>query len=330
MAKQNRYLEAFKESFNVVGLAGAAALSAALLNPLPLLVGLVAEAAYLVFVPDSRWYESRLDARFDADIKARRDRLKREVLPQLRPVWQARFVKLENAHAAIAARAAQDEKWQQEKSFRDVLRKLDFLLEKFLQFGAKEAQFRQYLETSRDEIRRSSMVAQAQKGQLPKPHSGPSWDAWMKDDIRQQAQQNKPPNQNSTSQSTSVPLSGEDRWIFETIGEVRAQYDHQLEAMEKQIAAAQDDYATKSLLERRYEVLVRRREHVSKMGKILTNLNHQLELLVDTFGLIGDELRTRPPEHVLADIEDVVWQTNIMTDLLAEADSLDLSLSPVA
>ena len=54
------------------------------------------------------------------------------------------------------------------------------------------------------------------------------------------------------------------------------------------------------------------------MGKILINLNHQLRLLEDTFGLINDELRARSPEQVLADIEDVVWQTNSMTTLLEE------------
>ena len=30
----------------------------------------------------------------------------------------------------------------------------------------------------------------------------------------------------------------------------------------------------------------------------------------DTFGLINDEIRARSPEQVLADIEDVVLQTN--------------------
>lgn len=39
------------EGFNAVGLAGAAALSAALLNPLPLIGALVVEAAYLLFCP---------------------------------------------------------------------------------------------------------------------------------------------------------------------------------------------------------------------------------------------------------------------------------------
>jgi hypothetical protein len=321
MASPNRYLSALKENFNVVGLASAAALSAALLNPLPLLVGLVAEAAYLVFVPDSKWYEARLDARFDAEVEARREKLKREVLPQLRPVWQARFMKLESAHSEIAARASNDEKWKQEKWFRDVLRKLDFLLEKFVQFGAKEAQFRQYLEKSRDEMRRADMVAQAQRGQLPKAKSGPSWDAWMKDDIRRKAQLQKGAVPAATS---SVPQSPEDRWVWEAIHEIQAQYEAQMAELQGRIDA-EDDYASRALIERRRDVLARRRDNVAKTGKILTNLNHQLELLEDTFGLIGDELRARPPEQVLADIDNVVWQTNTMTDLLEEASSLDTS-----
>lgn len=38
----------------------------------------------------------------------------------------------------------------------------------------------------------------------------------------------------------------------------------------------------------------------------------------DTFGMINDEIRARSPEQVLADIEDVVFQTNAMTSALEE------------
>ena len=75
MPRGNRYLQAFKESFNVVGLTTAVAVSAATLNPLPLLAGLVAEAAYLLFVADSRWYAARLSRRYDAEVEQRRQAL---------------------------------------------------------------------------------------------------------------------------------------------------------------------------------------------------------------------------------------------------------------
>ena len=44
----NRFREAFRENANLAGLAGALAVSAALLNPIPLLVGAAAEVAYLL------------------------------------------------------------------------------------------------------------------------------------------------------------------------------------------------------------------------------------------------------------------------------------------
>ena len=59
----------------------------------------------------------------------------------------------------------------------------------------------------------------------------------------------------------------------------------------------------------------------------MLNLNHQLELLEDTFGLISDEIRARPPEQVLADIEDVVSQTNTMTQVLEEMAPYEQSLA---
>src|SRR5258708_555900 len=138
----NRFREAFKENANLIGVVGALALSAALLNPLPLLVGLVAEAAYLLFVPDSKWYEHRLSKRFDAEVEARRQKLKDQTLPQLRPELKDRFLRLEEIRRQIATQSQDDAQW-----FREVLRKLDYLLEKFLMFASKEVQYRSYLES---------------------------------------------------------------------------------------------------------------------------------------------------------------------------------------
>ncbi|RYG55172.1 hypothetical protein EON80_31015, partial [bacterium] len=144
---RNRYLAAFQENYNVLGLASSVAISAALLNPLPLLVGLVAEAAYLIFVPDSNWYIAHLSRRDDAEVQARRDELKAKTLPLLRPQLQNRFARLEVSRQEIDQQAASDATWM-----RQVLRKLDFLLEKFLQFAVKEEQFRAYLQEARDEV----------------------------------------------------------------------------------------------------------------------------------------------------------------------------------
>src|SRR5438105_3497260 len=136
MRRSSKFAEAIKEGYNVVGAAGAVALSAALLTPLPLIAGVVAEAVYLLFVPDSKWYEQRLAKRYDADVEQQRKEIKDRILPLLRPEMQQRFARLEATRKAMESSPMQNESW-----FRDVLRKMDYLLEKFLHFAAKESEY---------------------------------------------------------------------------------------------------------------------------------------------------------------------------------------------
>jgi len=279
---KNRYLAAFQEQHNLIGLAGAVALSAALLNPLPFLAALVAEAAYLIFVPDSKWFEKRLAAKHDAEVEAHRARLKAETLPKLRPSLRARFEKLEEARRSIERQAAPDKKWM-----REVLRKLDFLLEKFLQFAVKDQQFRAYLLHAQQEIH-----------PMPMPHA--SADA----------------------------LELNDKWTRDCVQFLQAAYTRDLDQLQAQRDDEKDE-STKAILEKRLEVLGRRRDFIGRIGKIIANLTQQLALLEDTFGLISDELLARAPEQVLGDIDDVVSQTNAMTQVLEELAPFERMLSNV-
>ncbi len=273
-SKAGRFLEAFKEGGNLAGLTGAAALSAALLSPLPLLAGVVAEAAYLLFVPDSRWYDARLSRRADAEVAARREQLKIQTFAQIDADMQARFLRLEEIRTQINAQAQSDRKW-----FLTVLRKLDYLLEKFLLFAGKEAEFRRYV----------ASVWTDQCGTLRRAVPRHS------DDM-------------------TAPSAGR---AAQMVTEVQASY-----AREGKDAAGllgkEADPSTKAVLEKRVDVLHQREEGVGKIGRILTNLQYQLALLEDTFGLINDQIRARSPEQVLADIEGVVDQTDSMTQLLEE------------
>ena len=141
MPGPNRVRDAFMEGYNTLGLASLVAVSAALLNPLPLIVGAVAEAAYLLFVPDSRWYSERVEEKYDAAVAERRAKLKAEVLPTVSGTTADRFLRLEAVRTQIDGQTGGDR-----KPYRLVLRKLDYLLEKFLLFGQKQAQFRLYLD----------------------------------------------------------------------------------------------------------------------------------------------------------------------------------------
>lgn len=314
--KRNRLQQAFQEQGNLLGLAGATALSLALLNPLPLLIGVVAEAAYLLFIPDSEWYSSRLSSRFDKEVRARRDALKAEIFPKIGRDVQERFARLE----AIRAHVTNTEGLEGESWFREVLRKLDYLLEQFLRFALKEAQFRQYLQNVYTEV----VLDNKQPLSDPPPviANAPNRRSWMpKLDDRDRSVKIRPTNSTGYRSDTqlsaemSKPLSTEA--IRKSVTAIQTAYGLDIEEIQK-IREKEEDLNTQAVLDKRIEVVESRREHVEKIGRFLINLGHQMQLLEDSFGLINDQLRARSPEQVLADIEGVVTQTDGMTRLLEE------------
>ncbi len=305
MSARNRYLEAVKENYNTIGLAAAAALSLALLNPVPLLAGIIAEVGYLLVVPDTKWYSARLAVRNEADAEQQRRKLKEQTLPTLFPEEQARFQRLEAMRAQIDTQSQDNRMW-----YREVLRKLDYLLEKFLIFAAKEMQFRTYLQSLSDEVRAVRQVEPPSGFDL-RDASEPAW---------------RPKRSTSTGRQklkivenapSSPPPPSSDQWAQQTVTEVQSHYDREREGVE-QLIETEQDYDTKAVLEKRVDVLRRRHEFAGKIGKILMNINHQLQLVEDTFGLINDEIRARSPEQILADIEEVVIATDSMSTTLEE------------
>jgi hypothetical protein len=305
MRKNSRQLQALKENFNLVGLSTAAAVSAALLNPLPLLVGLVAEAAYLLFVPDSRWYEARIARRHDAEVEARRAQLKAEVLPALRSELQERFARLETTRAEIAEQPTSRESW-----FAQILRKLDYLLEKYLLFGSREAQFRKYLESVLGEVRLENRLPAEKLGFIIEVT-----DTGSKRRVRGRPAETA--DADGRAPVPALPRDPAERWVRVTVDEIQAHYSAETEDVRGQLDG-ETDQNTRAVLEKRLEVLDRRRDGIGKIGRILLNLGQQLRLLEDTFGLINDEIRARSPEQVLSEIEEVVGQTESMTRLLEE------------
>lgn len=294
----NRYLAALKENYNLIGLAATASAFMAFGSPLLIVAGIVAEAAYLIFVPDSSWYSKHLSRRDDALVQARRDELKAKTLPLLRVQLQQRFARLEETRRSIDRQETSDATWM-----REILRKLDFLLEKFLQFAVKEEQFCAYLAEARREVEESH------------PRSRPA---------RRDLRNGPAPDTRDNPQSGGAP----EAWLSQSIAVVQGAYDADIALIQADFER-ETDANTKPILEKRLEVLRRRREFIGKIGKIVANLRHQLALLEDTFGLISDELLARPPEQVLADIEDVVSQTNTMTQVLEELAPYERMLASV-
>ncbi len=163
--------------------------------------------------------------------------------------------------------------------FREVLRKLDYLLEKFLLFASKEAQFETYLRSVADEIVHGPVV--------PPPVQ-------------------KRPAKRIVFQIED--MSDRDEWIKDTVEKINDKYTDEIGGIDEMLQK-DDNLHNQAVLEKRKEVLQRRSQYVVRIGEILINLAHQLNLMEDTFGLINDEIRARSPEQVLADIDDVVFQT---------------------
>jgi len=305
MSRNNRYSEAFKESANLIGLSGIVAVSCAATSVLPLLIGVAAETAYLLFVPDSKWYAGRLSRREREGALQQRKAFRDRTVPQLREHMRERYIHLEEVGDQIRAQAAADPKW-----YGDILPKLDYLLDKFLTFAVKEAQFRAYLKTIWEECHSTTTRPAGTSGfEFVTTHS-PSGARTYDSNIRG----GKQPGGNRPQVRPSETVA---QWVSQVVHEVQEHYNGEIDEL-KGLEDQETDKSTKAVLAKRIDVLQQRHEFVGKIGRIRTNLNYQMELLEDTFGLINDQIRARSPEQVLSEIEGVVDQTDSMTQLLEE------------
>ena len=296
--KLNPYKEALAEAPNLVGLAALAGASMVLLTPIPFLAGLVAEAVYLLTIPDSNWYQRRLtlkqDKLYSQETLARREALKAQIMPTLDREMVDRYNKLEDTRTAIDNDPTLTDEWY----YHEIVGKMDHLLERFLTFAGKDEQFRNYIQKLLSD---TGPVA----GQTPPmPVKGRRDDQPQKD--------------------ASRPVGDSfDVWVQSSVDKITANYEGEQKQIQELIAKSPPDDRTSAVVQKRLEVIQRRADYIDRIGKILINLNHQMHLLEDTFGLISDEIRARPPKEVLTDVEDVVSQTNIMSETLDEMSIFD-------
>ncbi|MCE9558783.1 MAG: hypothetical protein K8R88_07505 [Armatimonadetes bacterium] len=284
---QNRLQEAFKEPANLLSLASLGAISLATLNPLPILAGLVAEAAFLLFVPDTRWFMDRLDRRYDAEVTARRVRLRDQVWPDISSTRKVQFSRLEAVRGQVEEKKYETQKW-----YREMLRKLDYLLEKFLLFAAKEDSFAQYMQSVYEETHPIQAV---------------------------------PPRLSRNGEvieSKRTPKLNTDGEIKEMVGKIQKYYEGEIEEMRAELPG-EENLHNQAILEKRVEVLERRQQNITRIGDTISNIRHQLSLIEDTFGLISDEVRTLSPEQVLADIDQVVSRADDFMESLREISPMD-------
>jgi acylphosphatase len=185
---------------------------------------------------------------------------------------------------------------------------MDVLLDKFLEFGAKNAHYRSYL---------VEMVRPA-----PGPiQTGAPWLDRLVDLAGTIL--------NEKQDVVRIPVGGTPRRVTDVaaiIEEIRKDQDARIEQIQASMDT-QTSEANRQVMSKNLEVLKKRRERIGELGDVITNLECQLDLIDSTFGLISDQVRTQAPEQILRDINDVVTQTETTTKLLAESAAMEQSLN---
>ena len=144
MKPPSYYKHAFNEKANWFGMAAAVGLSAVLFTPVPLIVGAAAEAIYLIFVPDSKWYRRRVDQIYEKEVAAKREAMKAQMLKELSDRDRSRFRRLEGLRTQIFG--AMNRESESVRSIMGAeLRKLDYLLESYLSFLSAHARYERHL-----------------------------------------------------------------------------------------------------------------------------------------------------------------------------------------
>jgi hypothetical protein len=239
-------------------------------------------------------------------VEQRRQQMKERTLPTLSASMQARFGRLEETRRQIETQSQDDATW-----FREVLRKLDYLLDKFLMFASKEVQFRNYL------------LSICSEGKSGNRNDRAGYDDYDLSRDRRAARNSRPPQVKRQMVPPEAPaIEFSEEWTERVVQEILDRFEKDLTEIEERLETEQDP-ANRAILEKRTDVMKRRQEHVGRIGKILINLHQQLQLVEDTFGLINDEIRARSPEQVLLDIEEVVQTTDSMTKALEEITSFE-------
>src|SRR5262249_20735992 len=161
--------------------------------------------------------------------------------PLLRPETQQRFLHLEEIRKQVDTQSQDDREW-----YREVLRKLDYLLDKFLVFAGKEVQFRAYLESLRNETRQDKPV-----------HLKLSdYDVGDPDRTRRRDKRSAPneiPRRPLTISeepaSSNLDLDPDDRRVQQMVEEVQSAYTRDRERLLKMLETEQDS-ETKAVLEK--------------------------------------------------------------------------------
>jgi hypothetical protein len=292
--KANVYASAIAEPTLYVPVALGAAMALAVGAWLPFVLAGVFFIGYMLFFADSDRYRrillNREDKAEQQKTDSEKDAVRRKILNSLDRDQMNQYNRLSAMRDSVKNDAPTDDMF-----YSDIVVKLTDLLDKFLIFADREAKYRKHLESVRDELREQHDSRTIKT----KSRVQPTGD----DHIRQLS-----------------PQDDLERWAQETISEIASRYDDDVAAAEADIAQRQPNDVNIGIIRKRIEIIKRRSQFVQRIGMTMVSLNHQMRLLDDTFGLIADETKARPPQEMLSDIDEVVLQTNSMTETLDAID----------
>lgn len=268
-----------------MGMASFAMISAATWDARVMCVGAVVEALYLLVFADSKIYQQKLRDKEnrikEQEFRQEFDDLRQNALRKLSPHITERFYTLEHIRDQVEEAAADKDTW-----YLDVVRKLDQMLMAFLNFGIKEAQFRNHLYSAVKTL----ATQKKRQGRI-------------------------------VSCPDSATLEEVEQWTRNVAEYITESYADEITDVEGKIAQTQAADPNLPILQKRAELIKRRSEYAGKVGRMLVSMHHQMRLLEDTFGLISDEAQSRPPQQVLTDIEEAVFQSTLLTNAIDEFSS---------
>lgn len=293
---ESRIKTAFNEQENMIGMAAFAGLSIFLLNPIPLIIGAALEVAYLLFVPDSNWYNNKLVARQKELAKERRDALKQKVYESGGQEYLEKYAQLKSVRTQL------DDDYTSRPDWRDVIDRLDTLLGKYLEFSLQDVRLRQYLDSLSD---------QAEQG-LPgllKPKNKETTE------LRARLMQSQQAAENFSDETV--------RWVETEMASIRMYFQSQISAIQQlineeeiRIAAGTGSANNRDTLQKRIEIQAMSLNQAEKIGQGLVNLNQQMALMEETIRLINGQIKSKQPGQVLLDIENLVDQSETVSNFL--------------
>jgi hypothetical protein len=231
----------------------------------------------MLVVPHTAWFQRRLRQKRQAALAHDREARRHQVWQRLLPEDRRRFEALERMRGEI------DQQARASSIPPEMLRRLDDLLHRFLEFGEKRAEYLEYL---RGLLKQEVGITASRQG-------------WW----------------GGTGPAVDRGRPGE-----AMLQRLLQHYEQEITAVQQSLegATSGDDVRRNNL-----RVLQQCEENLPQIGTILHDLDQQMELVLNTFTLLNSQARTRPPEQMLSDVQEVVGSAEALTEAMAELAPLE-------